>query len=95
MQAKKLSDAEVLQALQALPHWKQTGQVITRQHQCASYPQACALLVQVAFLAEQHNHHPDIEWKYREVTIHFTTHDVGGLSNVDMLLAQKIDALLG
>jgi 4a-hydroxytetrahydrobiopterin dehydratase len=94
MQAKKLSDAEILQALQALPHWKQEGQMIVRQHKCASYPAACALLMQVAFLAERHEHHPDIEWRYRDVTIRFTTHDVGGLSDFDMLLAEKIDALI-
>jgi 4a-hydroxytetrahydrobiopterin dehydratase len=94
MQAKKLSDTEILQALQALPHWKQEGQMIVRQHKCTSYPAACALLMQVAFLAERHEHHPDIEWRYREVTIRFTTHDVGGLSDFDMLLAEKIDALI-
>ena len=94
MQAKKLSDAETLKALQALPHWKQEGKRIVRQHKCASYPAACALLMQVAFLAEKHEHHPDIEWSYRDVTIRFTTHDVDGLSDLDMLLAEQIDALL-
>ena len=95
MPAKKLSDAEVSQALQTLTHWKQDGQMIVRTHKCDSYPAACALLMQVAFLAEKHEHHPDIEWKYCDVTIRFTTHDVGGLSDFDVLLAGQVEALLG
>ena len=49
---------------------------------------------QVAVVCEKYNHHP--EWKniYNKVIIQLFTHDVNGISEKDVFLAQKIDALL-
>ena len=49
---------------------------------------------QVALLAESRNHHPNWSNVYNRVTIELTTHDLGGLSTLDIELAAAIDALL-
>ena len=51
-------------------------------------------MTQVALLAETRNHHPNWSNVYNSVTIELTTHDLGGLSNLDVDLAVAIDALL-
>ena len=51
-------------------------------------------MTQVALLAETRNHHPDWSNVYNRVTIELTTHDLGGLSSLDVDLAAAIDALL-
>ena len=48
----------------------------------------------LAYLAEQENHHPDLTVSYKRVTVELTTHDVGGLSLNDFIVAAKIDKLV-
>jgi 4a-hydroxytetrahydrobiopterin dehydratase len=48
---------------------------------------------QVALIAESINHHPNWSNVYNKVSIELTTHDVGGLSEKDFILAQKIDTI--
>ena len=56
---------------------------------------AIAFVTQVGFLAEAANHHPDIDIRWRKVTLVLTTHDAGGLSAKDFDLAAQIDEILG
>jgi 4a-hydroxytetrahydrobiopterin dehydratase len=51
-------------------------------------------VVQVALLAERMDHHPDIEIRYRQVTLRLSTHSAGGLTERDFHLAQQIDTAL-
>jgi len=55
---------------------------------------AIAFVNRVAAVAEAANHHPDIDIRWNKVTLHLTTHDQGGLSEKDFLLAERCDALL-
>ena len=50
-------------------------------------------MTRVALLAESKQHHPNWSNVYNRVTIELTTHDLGGLSNLDVELARSIDAL--
>jgi len=49
----------------------------------------------VALAAEQLNHHPEWSNVWNRVVINLTTHDCGSLSNLDLALAQRIDAVAG
>jgi 4a-hydroxytetrahydrobiopterin dehydratase len=49
----------------------------------------------VAFLAEAASHHPDIDIRWRKVSLALTTHDAGGLTAKDFELAAQIDEILG
>jgi len=52
-------------------------------------------MTRVAILAEKWNHHPEWSNVYKTVEVTLTTHDVGGLSPLDVKLARKMDGLAG
>jgi len=93
--AAKLSDSELEARLEDLVGWAREGDLIRKQFKLASFPGAIAFVTQVGFLAEAANHHPDIDIRWRKVTIGLTTHDAGGLTEKDLSLAAQIDEILG
>ncbi len=76
-----------------LPEWEVKGKRIRRQFVFPNFVEAFCFMTKVAFIAERMNHHP--EWKniYSTVTIELTTHDLGGLSNLDIELAKAMNDL--
>ncbi len=48
----------------------------------------------VSEIAEEAQHHPDITIKHNKITLKLTTHDVGGITDIDIQLAQRIDNLV-
>ena len=73
--------------------WNELNNTITKTFEFNSYLDGIDFVNEVANLAEQENHHPDIEILYCKVTISLTTHDVGGLTDKDYKLAKLIDDL--
>jgi 4a-hydroxytetrahydrobiopterin dehydratase len=92
----KLTDAERATALAALSAWTHEPQrdALTRDFKFADFSAAFAFMTRVALLAEQADHHPEWSNVYSRVTILLTTHDADGLSQRDVDMAEKIDALL-
>jgi 4a-hydroxytetrahydrobiopterin dehydratase len=88
-----LADAEIAAALAALPGWKREGDEIVRTFECASFPAAIAFVVRIGFLAENADHHPDLDIRWRTVKVALSTHSDGGLTNRDFDLAGEIDGL--
>ena len=93
--ATKLSESEIAAQLENLADWTREGDQIRKFFKLASFPGAIAFVTQVAFLAEAANHHPDIDIRWRKVTLALTTHDAGGLTEKDFDLAAQIDEILG
>lgn len=60
-----------------------------------NFVEAFGFMTQVAILAEKMNHHPEWSNVYKTVKVVLTTHDAGGLTELDVKLAQKMDALAG
>lgn len=89
----KMDEARIILALSALPQWKREGQVISRTFQFKDFVAAMKFVNQVANLAEQAQHHPDIDVRWNKVTLALTTHDAGGLTEKDFELARQCDAL--
>ena len=77
-----------------LTQWQVGDERLKRQWQFSDFSEAFAFMTRVALLAESMQHHPNWSNVYNRVTIELTTHDLGGLSNLDAELAQSIDALL-
>jgi 4a-hydroxytetrahydrobiopterin dehydratase len=86
----KASDTEVATALERLTGWEREGDEIVCTFACASFPDAIAFVVRIAFFAEQMNHHPDLDVRWRNVRVALTTHDAGGLTALDLDLAARI-----
>jgi 4a-hydroxytetrahydrobiopterin dehydratase len=93
--ASRLSANDIDGRLARLRGWIRAGNEIRKQIECASFPAAIAFVTHVGFLAEAAGHHPDIDIRWRKVTLALTTHDAGGLTDKDFDLATQIDALSG
>lgn len=64
---------------------------LTRNFPFENFKKAIAFVNELAVIAEREQHHPDICIRYNEVSIELSTHDVGGLSVNDFILAAKLD----
>ena len=95
MRTVRLSQEEIAEELARASGWSRTGEAIARTYSFKSFRQAVAFVVQVADAAENADHHPDIDIRYRKVTLLLTTHDSGGLTVNDFELAAACDALAG
>lgn len=86
----KLNAQEHAAALRALPQWRHDAvrDAIRRRFEFANFTQAFAFMSAVAQAAEIHNHHPEWSNVYHWVDVTWTTHDVDGLSDLDLLMAQ-------
>lgn len=87
----KLNATQVKSALAAVPGWKRNGAVIARTFQFKDFPAAMRFVGAVAVLAEEAWHHPDIDIRWNKVTLALTTHDEGGLTKKDFVLARKFN----
>ncbi|MFI6214372.1 4a-hydroxytetrahydrobiopterin dehydratase [Nocardia brasiliensis] len=90
-----LTETELAEAMTGLPEWSRDGAVISRTVQAPSFLAGIELVRQVATAAEDANHHPDIDIRWRKVTFALSTHDSGGLTVLDIELAREIDRLAG
>jgi len=89
----KLAEPQIILALADLPDWKRNGDVIARTFEFKDFPAAMDFTNAVAALAEQAQHHPDIDVRWNQVTLALSTHDAGGLTEKDFALARQCDAL--
>jgi len=93
MAHKLLSESELAESLQGLA-WDRDGGELVREVTLADFNAAVEFVNKVAKLAEEMNHHPDINIAYRRVTLRVSTHSAGGLTELDVELARKVDALV-
>jgi 4a-hydroxytetrahydrobiopterin dehydratase len=89
----KLNASEIKSALAAVPDWAKKGATISRTYPFKDFPAAIRFVDAVAELAEAAWHHPDIDIRWNKVTLTLTTHDSGGLTKKDFVLARKFDRL--
>jgi 4a-hydroxytetrahydrobiopterin dehydratase len=73
--------------------WNEADGALERTLEFASFPDAIAFVNRLAELAEGANHHPDIAVSYRRVTVRWTTHSAGGITDRDRELAAATDSL--
>ncbi|HEY6056115.1 MAG TPA: 4a-hydroxytetrahydrobiopterin dehydratase [Gaiellaceae bacterium] len=73
--------------------WQERDEALEREFEFPSFPEAIAFVDRVAELAETENHHPDIAISYRRVTLRWTTHSAGGITDRDRELAERSSKL--
>ncbi len=93
MERKILNDNELTTALTNLNGWKATGNHLTKRLEFPDFAAALAFVNKVGDLAEAADHHPDITFGWGYAELNLTTHDRGGVTDVDTALAAKIDQL--
>ncbi|GAA4062810.1 MULTISPECIES: 4a-hydroxytetrahydrobiopterin dehydratase [Actinomadura] len=89
--ADRLDDSAVTARLKDLPNWARDGDQIHRRFKAPSFMAGIDLVGEVARAAEEADHHPDIDIRWRTVTFTLTTHSAGGLTERDFALARRID----
>ena len=88
-------NADAIGALaQQLPQWSLVNGKLHRELRFADFNEAFGFMSRVALIAETLGHHPEWFNVWNKVVIDLTTHDAGGLSTLDVALAERIDALL-
>jgi|ERR671923_2884387 4a-hydroxytetrahydrobiopterin dehydratase len=90
---KKLTEQEVEQQVTKLQGWKLANGKLNKTFEFDNFVQAFGFMTKVAMHAEKMDHHPEWFNVYNRITIDLVTHDVGGLSNYDIKLAEIINKL--
>lgn len=94
---EKLQGAERERALAALPGWSPVKgrDAITRTFRFADFNAAFGFMTRAALLAERMNHHPEWFNVYNRVEVTLSTHDAGGVTALDIAMAEAMDGHAG
>jgi 4a-hydroxytetrahydrobiopterin dehydratase len=74
--------------------WEEQDGALVRVFEFASFPLAIDFVVRLAEAAEAANHHPDIDIRYRKVTVRWTTHSAGGITEKDREMTERTSTLV-
>jgi 4a-hydroxytetrahydrobiopterin dehydratase len=88
-----LSDDEIESRLGSLEGWERDGNAIKREFKFKDFVGSVDFVNRITPLAEEMNHHPDLEISWNKVTVSLSTHSQGGLTENDFELASKIDSV--
>jgi 4a-hydroxytetrahydrobiopterin dehydratase len=89
----KLSDAEIANRLESLRGWSVVQGKLHRDLSFDTFVDAFGFMARVALVAEAMNHHPEWQNVYNRVAVDLSTHDAGGITELDFALAARIDEL--
>ncbi len=92
--AELLDAASIRTALEPLDGWEGGPEGIVRTVRLPSFPAAISVVDRVAEVAEEMDHHPDIDIRWRTLTFHNVTYSAGGVTARDIALAQRIDGII-
>jgi 4a-hydroxytetrahydrobiopterin dehydratase len=90
---KTLTEEEIKKKVSEIEDWSVDGKRLVRELIFQDFISAFAFMTECAFASEKLNHHPDWCNRFDRVTIRLTTHDAGGLTELDFRLADSIDAV--
>ena len=94
--AEPLDDVALAALGQRLPGWTVEGGSLVRDVEAPTFPAAIEWVVMIAQAAESMDHHPDIDIRWRRLHLVLSTHSVGGrVTELDVALAERIDAIVG
>ncbi len=88
----QLSEEALATALSSMPRWQRDGNTIKAEFRFATFATAFAFMTEVALYAERLDHHPEWSNVYNRVSVVLTTHDAGGLTELDLELGRLMSA---
>jgi 4a-hydroxytetrahydrobiopterin dehydratase len=97
MAREKLERTAIEGALKELAGWglDAGGKSISRKFEFRNFSEAFAFMTRAALAAEKLNHHPDWSNVYKTVNVTLSTHDAGGLTELDIDLARRMNGFAG
>lgn len=87
----RLSDAEIEERLRDVAAWRRDGDAITKTFRLPTFKEAIAFVTRIADAADRADHHPDIDIRYRRVTVRYSTHSEGGITEKDLQGAREAE----
>jgi len=93
LMATLVSKSDISTMMKRIPEWDTDQKSIDRTFEFDDFAQAVDFVNAVAEIAEEEEHHPDIDIRWNKVKLMLSTHSEGGLTDLDFLLARKIDNL--
>ena len=95
MAIPKLTMSQIENKISTLAGWIVRDDRLHKQYQFDSFIEAFGFMSSVALVAESMNHHPEWSNVYNRVIIDLTTHDSGGISDLDFEFAERVDRIVG
>jgi 4a-hydroxytetrahydrobiopterin dehydratase len=89
----KLTRQEIAQELQSLDGWALDGDAIKKTFTFSGFPEAVRFVDRIVPIAEGADHHPDVAINYKRVTLTYSTHSEGGLTEKDFAGAHAVERL--
>ena len=86
-----LQDEELKELVVKIPGWEINNDQIQREFKFLNFIEAFSFMTKIALICEKYNHHPSWENVYSKVIIRLSTHDLGGITNLDQTLASEIN----
>ncbi|HPG25518.1 MAG: 4a-hydroxytetrahydrobiopterin dehydratase [Spirochaetaceae bacterium] len=90
---KALSASEIEAKLPGIPGWSLVDGKLHRELRFADFVEAMGFMTRVALHAEKLDHHPEWSNVYSRVVVDLTTHDAGGVTDLDFELARRMNTL--
>ena len=91
----KLTEVEIAAELETLPSWTVAGGKLHRQYDFADFVTAFGFMTSAALVAQAMDHHPEWFNVWNTVRVDLATHDAGGITALDVKLAQSMEGLAG
>ena len=91
--AELIKASELKNHLKKIPEWELEKKHIERTFEFDEFSEAIDFVNSVAEVAEDEEHHPDIDIRFNKVRLILSTHSKGGLTDLDFSLAERIDTL--
>lgn len=89
------TDAQIEEALDSLPGWSQEGEAIVKTYEFADFRAAIDFMSRAALSIDEMDHHPEWTNVYNRVDIRLSSHDVGGVTERDVQLANVLERVAG
>jgi 4a-hydroxytetrahydrobiopterin dehydratase len=89
----RLTDQDIARRLKTMPGWQVEGNALQRTFELTSFADAIAFVTRLAFEAEAADHHPDLHISYKRVTVSWSTHSEGGVTDKDFGGAAQSDEI--
>ena len=89
----RLSQTEIDEQLKSIPGWSVINEKLHKEFEFDSFNQAFGFMTRAAMEIEKMNHHPEWFNVYNKITIDLMTHDAGGITRNDVILAKILNSL--
>lgn len=87
---ERLSEDEARTRIAGLAGWQVDDDTLRVRYDAPDVPTMVEIVARMFAAAEEANHHPDVDLRWKRLTVRLTTHDVGGLTDADVEMAERI-----